>query len=105
DGVRESQFVQVINIELDKIIEFVSNSCTHTTLSLLNNLVRSIAHLFNQCRHANFWFLGEKWSPKFTVIVAQKNHHTNFFQAHQSPDNVPPGDKKANTLPSLQETR
>jgi hypothetical protein len=35
-------------------------------------------------------FLDESWSPKFTVIVAQKNHHTKFFQ-DGSPDNVPPG--------------
>ena len=35
-------------------------------------------------------FLDEKWSPKFTVIVAQKNHNTKFFQTG-SPDNVPPG--------------
>uniref|UniRef100_A0A0D9ZGT2 Uncharacterized protein n=2 Tax=Oryza glumipatula TaxID=40148 RepID=A0A0D9ZGT2_9ORYZ len=59
DGVSESQFTQVINIELDQIIE--------------------------ACK-----FLDEKWSPKFTVIVAQKNHHTKFFQSG-SPDNVPPG--------------
>ncbi|AQK89077.1 argonaute104 [Zea mays] len=59
DGVSESQFTQVINIELDQIIE--------------------------ACK-----FLDEKWSPKFTVIVAQKNHHTKFFQT-ASPDNVLPG--------------
>ena len=59
DGVSESQFNQVLNIELDQIIE--------------------------ACK-----FLDEKWSPKFVVIVAQKNHHTKFFQ-HGSPDNVPPG--------------
>ncbi|RYR63852.1 hypothetical protein Ahy_A04g021608 isoform B [Arachis hypogaea] len=35
-------------------------------------------------------FLDEKWEPKFVVIVAQKNHHTRFFQSG-SPDNVPPG--------------
>ncbi|KAM0822859.1 hypothetical protein ACQ4PT_071238 [Festuca glaucescens] len=35
-------------------------------------------------------FLDEKWEPKFTVIVAQKNHHTRFFQTG-SPENVPPG--------------
>lgn len=35
-------------------------------------------------------FLDEKWSPKFTIIVAQKNHHTKFF-LDGSPDNVPPG--------------
>lgn len=59
DGVSESQFNQVLNIELDQIIE--------------------------ACK-----FLDEKWSPKFLVIVAQKNHHTKFFQSN-SPDNVPPG--------------
>ncbi|CAL5096638.1 unnamed protein product [Urochloa decumbens] len=59
DGVSESQFTQVINIELDQIIE--------------------------ACK-----FLDGQWSPKFTVIVAQKNHHTKFFQTG-SPDNVPPG--------------
>lgn len=59
DGVSESQFNQVLNIELDQIIE--------------------------ACK-----FLDENWSPKFTVIIAQKNHHTKFFQAG-SPDNVPPG--------------
>ena len=28
--------------------------------------------------------------PKFTVIVAQKNHHTKLFQANAQ-ENVPPG--------------
>lgn len=59
DGVSESQFNQVLNIELDQIIE--------------------------ACK-----FLDENWNPKFVVIIAQKNHHTKFFQ-HSSPDNVPPG--------------
>ncbi|KAM7497011.1 hypothetical protein LguiA_021425 [Lonicera macranthoides] len=59
DGVSESQFNQVLNIELDQIIE--------------------------ACK-----FLDEKWCPKFVVIIAQKNHHTKFFQTN-SPDNVPPG--------------
>ncbi|KAA8514775.1 hypothetical protein F0562_017954 [Nyssa sinensis] len=59
DGVSESQFHQVLNIELDQIIE--------------------------ACKH-----LDDKWSPKFMVIVAQKNHHTKFFQAN-APENVPPG--------------
>ncbi|XP_073040534.1 protein argonaute 4-like [Primulina eburnea] len=59
DGVSESQFNQVLNIELNQIIE--------------------------ACK-----FLDEKWSPKFVVIVAQKNHHTKFFQPN-SPDNVQPG--------------
>ena len=34
--------------------------------------------------------LGEVNVPKFTVIVGQKNHHTNFFQPG-APENVPPG--------------
>ncbi|WJX64437.1 Protein argonaute-4 [Trifolium repens] len=59
DGVSESQFNQVLNIELSQIIE--------------------------ACK-----FLDESWNPKFLVIVAQKNHHTKFFQPG-SPDNVPPG--------------
>ncbi|CAN4111345.1 unnamed protein product [Withania somnifera] len=59
DGVGESQFNQVINIELNQIVE----ACNH---------------------------LDESWCPKFTVVVAQKNHHTKFFQTN-SPENVPPG--------------
>ncbi|KAF7029304.1 hypothetical protein CFC21_041093 [Triticum aestivum] len=59
DGVSESQFNQVLNIELDQIIE--------------------------ACK-----FLDENWNPKFTLIVAQKNHHTKFF-IPGSPENVPPG--------------
>ncbi|KAL7614483.1 hypothetical protein Lser_V15G06694 [Lactuca serriola] len=59
DGVSESQFNQVLNIELNQIIE--------------------------ACK-----FLDEQWDPKFLVIVAQKRHHTKFFQAN-SEANVPPG--------------
>ncbi|CAO2813123.1 unnamed protein product [Amaranthus hypochondriacus] len=59
DGVSESQFSQVLNIELDQIRE--------------------------ACK-----FLEEHWNPKFTLVVAQKNHHTKFFQRN-SPDNVEPG--------------
>ncbi|XP_008778689.1 protein argonaute 4B-like [Phoenix dactylifera] len=36
-------------------------------------------------------FLDEQWSPKFTVIIAQKNHHTRFFRANNTQENVPPG--------------
>ena len=35
--------------------------------------------------------LGEVNIPKFTVIVAQKNHHMKLFQAGGSITNVPPG--------------
>jgi eukaryotic translation initiation factor 2C len=34
--------------------------------------------------------MGQGDLPKFTVIIAQKNHHTKLFQA-DSPENVPPG--------------
>ncbi|CAI9090148.1 OLC1v1024853C2 [Oldenlandia corymbosa var. corymbosa] len=59
DGVSESQFSQVLDVELDQMI-------------------KAYAHL------------GEVDLPKFTVIVAQKNHHTRFFQRN-APDNVPAG--------------
>ncbi|KAL5716047.1 Protein argonaute 16 [Ranunculus cassubicifolius] len=59
DGVSESQFDQVLNIELEQVI-------------------KTLQHL------------GESKMPKFTVIVAQKNHHTKLFQAND-PNNVPPG--------------
>ncbi|URE28760.1 DUF1785 domain containing protein [Musa troglodytarum] len=55
DGVSESQFMEVLNVELNQIIK-----ARDTTM------------------------------PKFTVIVAQKKHHTRFFLA-DSPENVPPG--------------
>ncbi|KAK6134690.1 hypothetical protein DH2020_031615 [Rehmannia glutinosa] len=59
DGVSESQFAQVLNIELDQIIKAYQH-------------------------------LGESDIPKFTVIVAQKNHHTKLFQASAA-ENVPSG--------------
>ncbi|KAH7576684.1 hypothetical protein JRO89_XS01G0130800 [Xanthoceras sorbifolium] len=61
DGVSESQFNQVLNIELDQIVKLIA-----------------------------YQHLGEADVPKFTVIVAQKNHHTKLFQAN-GPENVPPG--------------
>lgn len=59
DGVSESQFSQVLNLELDQMIKAYKH-------------------------------LGEGDNPKFTLIVAQKNHHTKLFQAN-AVDNVPPG--------------
>ncbi|RDX95578.1 Protein argonaute 4A, partial [Mucuna pruriens] len=68
DGVSESQFNQVLNIELSNIIE--------------------------ACKH-----LDESWDPKFTLITAQKNHHTRFFQANaRESGNVPPGTIIDNTV-------
>lgn len=60
DGVSESQFNQVLNIELNQICKAI-------------------------------YLLGEKKLPKFTLIVAQKNHHTKLFQDGGAPDNVPAG--------------
>ncbi|KAF5203307.1 argonaute [Thalictrum thalictroides] len=59
DGVSESQFNQVLNIELEQIIKALE-------------------------------LLGVSNLPKFTLIVAQKNHHTKLFQPND-PNNVPPG--------------
>lgn len=59
DGVSESQFGQVLNIELEQIMA--------------------------ACK-----FRDASWNPKFLVIVAQKTHHTKFFQT-KSDYNVPPG--------------
>ncbi|KAF7103970.1 hypothetical protein CFC21_104900 [Triticum aestivum] len=53
DGVSESQFNQALNEELAQIME---------------------ACKFFGGKHFN-----GNWFPKFTLIVAQKNHHTRFF--------------------------
>ncbi|KAG6748707.1 hypothetical protein POTOM_048640 [Populus tomentosa] len=70
DGVSESQFNQVLNIELEQIIKFQDYQFL---------LLQAYQHL------------GEVDIPKFTVIVAQKNHHTKLFQAGGGTENVPPG--------------
>ncbi|KAL8246612.1 hypothetical protein R6Q59_007828 [Mikania micrantha] len=59
DGVSESQFNQVLNVELEQIMA--------------------------ACK-----FLDNLWEPKFMLIIAQKTHHTKFFQ-NNSDYNVPPG--------------
>ncbi|XP_071707484.1 protein argonaute 4A-like [Rutidosis leptorrhynchoides] len=59
DGVSESQFSQVLNIEFEQIMQ--------------------------ACK-----YLDDTWDPKFMIIVAQKTHHTKFFQPN-SDANVPPG--------------
>ncbi|CAK8567057.1 unnamed protein product [Lathyrus sativus] len=60
DGVSESQFNQVLNIELNQIIK------AYKHIGDVDDV------------------------PKFTVIVAQKNHHTKLFQTNAL-ENVPPG--------------
>ncbi|KAF8113383.1 hypothetical protein N665_0050s0041 [Sinapis alba] len=51
DGVSESQFTQVLNIELDQMMQACEFHNNH----------------------------GD-WKPKFTVIISVKRHHTRFFQ-------------------------
>ncbi|XP_047058374.1 protein argonaute 4A-like [Lolium rigidum] len=53
DGVSECQFNMVLTDELTKITE--------------------------ACKFFGSKHFGGKWFPKFTVIIAQKNHHTRFF--------------------------
>ncbi|WOK92632.1 protein argonaute 16-like [Canna indica] len=61
DGVSETQFNQVLNVELNQIIKVIEK-------------------------------LGVDELPKFTVIVAQKNHHTKLFlDGARENVNVPPG--------------
>ncbi|KAK8591931.1 hypothetical protein V6N13_062525 [Hibiscus sabdariffa] len=64
DGVSESQFNQVLNIELEQIIK---------NFSMLSDSAKA-------------WLR----TSSVLVIVAQKNHHTKLFQAN-APENVPPG--------------
>ncbi|XP_078160692.1 protein argonaute 16-like, partial [Carex rostrata] len=60
DHVSQSQFNQVLNIEVSQIMK-VCNYIIYRPL------------------------------PKVTVIIAQKKHHTKFFQADSPQNNVPPG--------------
>ncbi|KAK1389079.1 Exonuclease/helicase-like [Heracleum sosnowskyi] len=50
---------------------------------VLNNELDQMIKAYQHLREENI--------PKFTVIVAQKNHHTKLFQAGGVPENVPPG--------------
>lgn len=100
DGVSESQFNQVLNIELDQIIKVLlpthfpnclnwsgKLNCWTVWTSKLYDLFSLFFILFLQAfRHLD----KEEELPKFTVLVAQKNHHTKLFQAG-STENVPPG--------------
>ncbi|KAL6850464.1 hypothetical protein ACP4OV_021091 [Aristida adscensionis] len=46
-----------------------------------------LAQIIEACK-----FLDDTWFPKFTVIIAQKNHHTRFFlPKNNDVVNVPPG--------------
>lgn len=84
DGVSESQFNQVLNIELEQIIQ-VPILLSKLYLILVLFALVNIKVLIQACK-----FLDESWNPKFLLVVAQKNHHTKIFQ-EKSPDNVPPG--------------
>lgn len=90
----------MLNIELDQIIEvlFIITFCSIVFSSFLFCMQDCKYHYYHQL-HNHFCiltllqackFLDENWSPKFTLIVAQKNHHTKFF-VPGSQNNVPPG--------------
>ena len=96
DGVSEGQFTQVLNIELAKIIEvnmppiILSEPGHHILLVFLWSCASEWWWMMQACK-----FLRDNWYPKFMVIVAQKNHHTRFFEPKGPRDdnvtNVPAG--------------
>ncbi|XP_058725902.1 protein argonaute 4A-like [Vicia villosa] len=49
--------------------------------------------IIKACKHFD-----ESWCPKFTLIVAQKNHHTRFFKVNAPQENVLPGTVIDNTI-------
>nr|XP_025885826.1 protein argonaute 4A-like [Solanum lycopersicum] len=53
--------------------------------SQFNHIFSEMEEIIKACK-----FLDETWSPKFTLIVAQRRHHTKLFQPNSS-DNIPPG--------------
>ncbi|CAN4088007.1 unnamed protein product [Withania somnifera] len=53
--------------------------------SQFKNIISEMEEIIKVCK-----FLDETWSPKFTLIVAQRRHHTKLFQVNSS-DNIPPG--------------
>ncbi|MED6153789.1 Protein argonaute 4A [Stylosanthes scabra] len=69
-------------IKPQQIIIFRDGVSESQFIKVLNE---ELAPIMKACKR-----LDDKWSPKFTFIVAQKNHHTKFFEVN-SPDNVPPG--------------
>lgn len=87
----ESQFKQVLNIEFEQILQvlllYILNVFPESfVLRFLKICIILWIHFdFQACKA-----LDESWSPKFTIVIAQKQHHTKFFQ-QGSPDNVPPG--------------
>ncbi|MCH83114.1 protein argonaute 4-like, partial [Trifolium medium] len=48
-------------------------------------LDKELTQIIEACQ---FW--DKDWHPKFLVIVAQKNHHTRFFQTGNPAENAPP---------------
>ncbi|CAM9002892.1 unnamed protein product [Rhodiola kirilowii] len=66
----------------EQIIIFRDGVSESQFTQVLNN---ELDQIIEACK-----FLDEKWNPKFVFIVAQKNHHTKFFQPG-APENVPPG--------------
>ncbi|KAM3319221.1 protein argonaute 4B [Capsicum chacoense] len=53
--------------------------------SQFKQIISEMEEIIKACK-----FLDDTWSPKFTLIVAQRRHHTKMFQANSS-DNILPG--------------
>lgn len=80
----ESQFSQVLNVELNQIIKVMLYHLFSLDFFFFVNLFNR-----NFAMQA-YQYMDQGPIPKFTVIIAQKNHHTKLFQEN-TPDNVPPG--------------
>ncbi|XP_009763095.1 protein argonaute 4B-like isoform X2 [Nicotiana sylvestris] len=53
--------------------------------SQFKQIINEVEEIIKACK-----FLDETWSPKFTLIIAQRRHHTKLFQPDSS-ENIPPG--------------
>jgi hypothetical protein len=57
------------------------------------------------CKSFGIKHFNGEWFPKFTVIVAQKNHHTRFFMLKESNRNEgrnePNHNERRNVLPDV----
>uniref|UniRef100_A0ACD5VW93 Uncharacterized protein n=1 Tax=Avena sativa TaxID=4498 RepID=A0ACD5VW93_AVESA len=91
DGVSESQFNEVLNDELTMIMEV---NIRDMQILLSQFWLVTSFYWMQACEFFGSKHFGGKWFPKFTLIVAQKNHHTRFFMPNErnnEVNNVQPG--------------